>query len=139
MLSVGIPGSGVDDGSGHAIEVFHAQDALFAENAGQWGNAELPGLPAPSPSGAVPGPLARPVPVRDVYFGYNKGGTQIYFTEESIAFGLSRRELKEGVDPAAVEEWDRGIPGRDEDLYETTSTHFSLNFDGARPTIPTGA
>ncbi len=135
MLSVG----GLDEGSNQAIEVFHAQDALFAENAGQWGNVELPGLPAPSPSGAALGPLARPAPVREVYFGYNKGGTRIFFTEESIEFGLSRRELKEGVDAAAVEEWDRGLPGRDEDLYETTSTHFSLNFDGARATIPTGA
>ena len=34
MLSV----SGLDEGSNQAIEVFHAQDALFAENAGQWDN-----------------------------------------------------------------------------------------------------
>ena len=27
MLSVGIPGSGVDDGSGHAIEVFQMPDS----------------------------------------------------------------------------------------------------------------
>ena len=107
MLSVG----GLDDASNQAIEVFHAQDALFAENAGQWDNDS-------------------------VYFGYNKGGTQIYFTDESIEFGLSQRELKDGVDPAELE---MGLPGGEEDLYETTSTHFSLNFDGAAATIPTGA
>ena len=110
MLSVG----GLDDDAGQTIEMFHAQDALFAENAGQWAN-------------------------EDVHFGYNKGGTQIYFTEESIEFGLSRRELKEGVDPAAVEELEPGIPGGDEELYEVSSTHFSLNFDGAAAVVPTGA
>ena len=26
----------------------------------------------------------------NVYFGYNKGGTQIYFTDDSLEFGLSR-------------------------------------------------
>ena len=57
-------------GSSEALEVFHTQDALFAENAGQW-------------------------PTDDVYFGYNKGGTQIYFTDNSLEFGLSRRELKD--------------------------------------------
>ncbi len=130
MLSVG----GLDDASNQAVEVFHAQDALFAENAGQWQN-------------------------EDAYFGYNKGGTQIYFTGESIEFGLSRRELKDGVDPAAIEgDWfslpeecaaqtvpvplspELGLPDpTEEDFYETTSTHFSLNFDGAQPTVPTGA
>ena len=135
MLSV----AGLDDGSNQAIEVFHAQDALFAENAGQWDMAELPGLPEPSSSQAVPAPVPQPAPVQEVYFGYNKGGTQIYFTEESIEFGLSKRELKDGVDPAAADEIEMGLPGADEDLYDYSSTHFSLNFDGARPTVPTGA
>ena len=110
MLSVG----GLDDGTNQAVEIFHAQDALFAENAGQWDNEE-------------------------VYFGYNKGGTQIYFSEESIEFGLSRRELREGVDSAEVEEMLLAMPGADDELYESVSTHFSLNFDGARPVVPTGA
>ena len=114
MLSVGTLGSDLDGASNQTIETFHAQDALFSENAGQWENAE-------------------------VYFGYNKGGTQIYFTDESIEFGLSKRELKDGVDPAAVDELEMGLPGEEEDLYETTSTHFSLNFDGAAATIPAGA
>ena len=87
----------------------------------------------------MPGPVPKPTAVREVYFGYNKVGTQLYFTEESIEFGLSKSELKEGVDPTAMDEMELGLPGMDEDLYETTSTHFSLHFDGARPTVPTGA
>ncbi|MBN2293419.1 MAG: hypothetical protein JXM70_13400 [Pirellulales bacterium] len=51
--------------SSDALQMFHTQDALFAENAGQWA-------------------------ADNVYFGYNKGGTQIYFTDDSIEFGLSR-------------------------------------------------
>ena len=144
MLSV----AGLDDGSNQAIEVFHAQDALFAENAGQWDTGDWLSLPE-GPEGCaaqtvpVPlppdSPLPQPAPAQQVYFGYNKGGTQIYFTEESIEFGLSKRELKDGVDPAAADEIEMGLPGADEDLYDYSSTHFSLNFDGARPTVPTGA
>lgn len=72
-------------GSDGAIEMFHAQDALFAENAGQWA-------------------------VEDVYFGYNKGGTQIYFTDDGLEFGLSRRELKEGFEDALG---DRMMPNKE--------------------------
>ncbi len=62
MLSV----AGADEAlSGEAIQMFHAQHALFAENAGQWATD-------------------------DVYFGYDKGGTQIYFTDDLLEFGLSR-------------------------------------------------
>ena len=71
--------------------------------------------------------------------GYNKGGTQICFTEESIEFGLSQRELKEGAAPAEVQELELGLFRGEEDLYDYSSTHFSLNFDGARAVVPTGA
>ena len=70
-------------GSDAAIEMFHTQDALFAENAGQW-----------SSDGGT---------TDDVYFGYNKGGTQIYFTDDSLEFGLSRSvedSGRPGLDPA---------------------------------------
>ena len=98
-------------GTDGALELFHAQDALFAENAGQWAGDE-------------------------VYFGYNKGGTQIYFTDDALQFGLSRRELKEGVE---AEDLDRLTPGEEEEAYDYLSTHFSLQFDGAQATVPVGA
>ncbi len=105
MLSV----SATDAASEGALEVFHTQDALFAENAGQW-DAE------------------------DVYYGYNKGGTQIYFTDDSIDFALSSRELKPGF-----EETDSLLePGSEEEAYEYSNTHFSLTFDGAESTVPYG-
>ncbi len=88
-------------GSENAIEMFHAQDALFAENAGQWASD-------------------------DVYFGYNKGGTQIYFTDDGLEFGLSRRELKDGIE---VDDIDLMMPGEEEEAYDYTSTHFSLSFE----------
>ncbi|MBN1909699.1 MAG: SBBP repeat-containing protein [Pirellulales bacterium] len=102
-------------GSGEAIEVFHAQDALFAENAGQWANEEIA-------------------------FGYNQGGTQIYFTDDSIEFGLSRREAGEdggSKDPLGT----NFLPGHEleDEIGSHTSTRFSLQFDGARPTRPTGS
>ena len=114
LLSV----AGADEAlSGEAIQMFHTQDALFAENAGQWA-------------------------VDDVYFGYNKGGTQIYFTDDSLEFGLSRTvddptatpsdpttELAES--PATAWELDAEP--------EIESTHFSLSFNGARATVPVGA
>ena len=102
MLSAAALDSDLDSTSSQAVEVFHTQDALFAENAGQWDNEE-------------------------VYFGYNKGGTQVYFTEESIEFSLSRQELE------------TGLPDGEADLYEYSSTHFSLNFDGAAAVVPTAA
>ena len=97
-------------GSDAAIEMFHTQDALFAENAGQWATD-------------------------DVYFGYNKGSTQIYFTDDGLEFGLSRTvtdstSLAESLATAVQ-------PGlRDEPEIE--STHFSLSFDGAQATVPVG-
>ena len=94
-----------------ALELFHTQDALFAENAGQWA-------------------------ADDVYFGYNKGGTQIYFTDDGLEFGLSRRELKDGVEAGDI---DQMMPDQLEDSYDYTSTHFSLSFDGAAETVPVGA
>jgi hypothetical protein len=111
MLSIGA----IDDPiAANAIAMFQTQDALFAENAGQWAND-------------------------DVYFGYNKGGAQVYFTDEGIEFGLSRRELKPGYDAAALDELRLHAPGLDEEAYDYASTHFSLSFDGARATVPTGA
>ena len=95
MLSI----SAADD---QTLQVFHAQDALFAENAGQWDSEE-------------------------VYFGYNKGGTQIYFTDDGLDFGLSR--TVEETAATALEPFD---------AEEIESTHFSLSFDGATPTVPVG-
>ena len=105
MLSIS-PG-----GDDQAMQMFHTQDALFAENAGQWDTDE-------------------------VYFGYNNGGTQIYFTEDGLDFGLSQRELRDGFEANDI---DQMMPGEQEDAYDYTSTHFSLSFDGATPTVPTGA
>jgi len=113
MLSILGSDAMVSDGtpSHDAIEMFHTQDALFAENAGQWA-------------------------ADDVYFGYNKGGTQIYFNDDSLEFGLSRTvanpenaQLAESLATA----WESDTEP------EIESTHFSLHFDGAQPTIPTGA
>ena len=52
------------DGS-DAMEVFHAQDALFAENAGQWSSDEI-------------------------RFGYSSSGAGIWFTDDSIDFVLTQ-------------------------------------------------
>lgn len=56
-----------------ALEMFHTQDALFAENNGQWAN-------------------------EDIYFGYSNTHAQIYFTDSGLEFGLTSRELKPGAD-----------------------------------------
>ena len=52
------------DGS-DAVQAFHAQDALFAENAGQWDDDQ-------------------------VHFGYSSNGAQIAFTDDSIDFLLTQ-------------------------------------------------
>ena len=61
---------------------------------------------------------------------------QIYFTDDSLEFGLSRRELKDGVEAGDIELM---MPGEEEEAYDYTSTHFSLSFDGARATVPVGS
>jgi len=73
------------------LEVFYAQDALFAENAGQWDNDEI-------------------------HFGHSGPGAGVWFTDDSIDFVLT---------PA--------------DEADAVSTAFSLEFDGALATVPTGA
>ena len=94
--------------------MFHTQDALFAENAGQWA-------------------------VDDVYFGYNKGGTQIYFTDDGLEFELCRSGYDPAMDLRAMEPViaEAGLQTGPRDNIE--STHFSLAFDGARATMPVGA
>ena len=87
-----------------ALQVFHAQDALFAENAGQWDSSEI-------------------------HFGYNKGGAQIWFADDSIDFVLTQRELKADVEKPDF------LP----DDYDVESTQFSLSFDGALAVAPSGA
>jgi len=76
-----------------AAEALGGVDALFVENDGQWNNDEI-------------------------HFGYHVGGSQIFFTDDSIDFALAR-----SGDGSA----------------DVLATQFALEFDGANPVTPIGA
>ncbi|MBN1911351.1 MAG: SBBP repeat-containing protein [Pirellulales bacterium] len=103
-------------GLSETIEVFHAQDALFAENVGQWADEEIA-------------------------FGYNKGGTEIFFSDDSIEFNLSQREAAEKGETEYPLGTDFSMPNQEfvDEGGSYTSIHFSLHFDNARSTEPTGS
>jgi hypothetical protein len=75
-----------------AAQSFGGAEALFAENDGQWANDEI-------------------------HFGYHTGGSQIFFTDDSIDFALARS-------------------GGSADVL---ATQFALEFDGANAVTPVGA
>jgi len=100
---------GAAEPAGGAVQLLDAAPALFVQNQGQWADSS-------------------------VYYGFQRPGASIGFTENGLVFGLSKEvsaaQEQAGLGPDNVEKLSQA-PG-----YETAT--FSVHFEGANAVQPVG-